>query len=116
MEMLQQGIRWGAAGLWKYYSRESTGERRDYGNTTEGNPLGSGGAMEILQKGVRWGAVTGMGLEMVGALTGLTPRCERGGGGGGRAGKQRGRGGKNCLMLKVFSLKPSLLGHLGTPR
>ena len=38
--------------------------------------------MEILQKGVRWGAVTGMGLEMVGALTGLTPRCERGGGGG----------------------------------
>ena len=43
-------------GLWKYYRRESAWERRGYGNTTEGNPLGSGGAMEILQKGIRWGA------------------------------------------------------------
>ena len=55
-ELLKKGIRWGAAGLWKYYRRESAGERRGYGNTTEGNPLGSGGAMEILQKGIRWGA------------------------------------------------------------
>ena len=40
--------------------------KKCYGNTTEGNPLGSGGAMEILQKGIRWGAVTGMGSEMAG--------------------------------------------------
>ena len=64
--------------------------------------------MEILQKGIRWGAVMGMGLEMVGALTGLTPQCERRG--------AKGAGRKNCLMLTVFSLKPSLRGHLGTPR
>ena len=43
MDILQKGIRWGAAGLWTYYRRESAGERRGYGNTTEGNPLGSGG-------------------------------------------------------------------------
>ena len=55
-ELLKKGIRWGAAGLWKYCRRESAGERWGYGNTTEGNPLGSGGAMEILQKGIRWGA------------------------------------------------------------
>ena len=52
--------------LLKKGMRESAGERRGYGNTTEGNPLGSGGAMEILQKGIRWGAVTGMGLEVAG--------------------------------------------------
>ena len=52
LEILQKGIRLGAAGLWKYYRRESAWERRGYGNTTEGNPLGSGGAMEILQKGI----------------------------------------------------------------
>ena len=27
MEILPKGIRWGAAGLWKYYRRESAGER-----------------------------------------------------------------------------------------
>ena len=116
MEILQKGIRWGAAGLWKYYRRESAGERRGYGNTTEGNPLGSGGAMEILQKGIRWGPAglwkyyrresagerrgygnttegnplgSGHGNGVGGgwgALTGLTPQCERG--------EQRGRGGK----------------------
>ena len=72
MEILQKGIRWGAAGLWKYYRRESSGERRGYGNTTEGNPLGSGHGNGV---GDGWGA-----------LTGLTPQCERG--------EQRGRGGK----------------------
>ena len=85
MDILQKGIRWRVAGLWTYYRRESAGERRGYGHTTEGNPLGSGGAltyyrresagerrgyghttegnplgsggaMEILQKGIRWGA------------------------------------------------------------
>ena len=116
MEILQKGIRWGAAGLWKYYRRESAGEWRGYGNTTKGNPLGSGGAMEILQKGIRWGAAglwkyyrresagdrrgygnttegnplgSGHGNGVGGgwgALTGLTPQCERG--------EQRGRGGK----------------------
>ena len=70
-----------------------------FGNTTEGNPLGSGGAMEILQKGICWGAVTGMGLELAG-----------------EPGGAKGAGRKNFLMLTVFSLKPSLLGHLGTPR
>ena len=56
MEITQKGIRWGAAGLWKYHRRESAGERRGYGNNTEGNPLGSGGVVEIPQKGIRWGA------------------------------------------------------------
>ena len=56
MDILQKGIRWGAAGLWTYYRRESAGERRGYGHTTEGNPLGSGGVVEIPQKGIRWGA------------------------------------------------------------
>ena len=40
--MEQKGIHWGAARLWKYYRRESAGEQRGYGNTTEGNSLGSG--------------------------------------------------------------------------
>ena len=42
-ELLKKGIRWGAAGLWEYHKRESAGERRGCGNTTKGNPLGSGG-------------------------------------------------------------------------
>ena len=54
MEIPQKGIRWGAAGLWKYHRRESAGERPGYGNTA--------------------------GLEMGGALMGLTPRSERGDG------------------------------------
>ena len=53
LEILQKGIRWGAAGLWKYYRRESAGERRGYGNTTEGNPLGSGHGNGV---GAGWGA------------------------------------------------------------
>ena len=55
--------------------------------------------MEILQKGICWGAVTGMGLELAG-----------------EPGGAKGAGRKNFLMLTVLSLKPSLLGHLGTPR
>ena len=43
LEIPQKGIRWGAAGLWEYHKRESAGERRGCGNTTKGNPLGSGG-------------------------------------------------------------------------
>ena len=51
MEITQKGIRWGAAGLWEYHKRESAGERSR-----------------------EWG------LEMVGALMGLTPRSEWGDG------------------------------------
>ena len=68
MEITQKGIRWGAAELWKYHRGESAGERRSCGNTTEGNPLGSGGVVGIPQNG----------LERMGALMGLTPRSERG--------------------------------------
>ena len=41
VEIPQKGIRWGAAGLWKYHRRESAGEQRG-----SGMGLGNGGSLK----------------------------------------------------------------------
>ena len=60
--------------LWKYYRRESAGERRGYGNTTEGNPLGSGHGNGV---GAGWGAVgsKGGGEEKFPDADGVLPQA-----------------------------------------